>query len=71
MSYIAGAKGTIASRAYPRQGLCECLKLEIRAGTYKKQDSNSSRLVLGMDSQIRRHRYSLSYVQNMDALGYK
>ena len=37
MSYTAGAKGSLASRVYPRQGISRHLKMDIRAGIYKKK----------------------------------
>ena len=52
VSYTARAKGRIVSRAHPRQGLFGCLKMKIRAGTSKEQDTISSRWVLGMDTQM-------------------
>ena len=42
VSYTAGAKGRIVSREHPRLGLFGCLKIKIRAGTSKVQDTNPS-----------------------------
>ena len=66
VSYTAGEKGSLASREHLEQKLFGFLKIEIRAGTCKEQDSKSSGLILRIDASIKR-----AWVQSKVCMGYR